>query len=166
MISVMVILFPSFALGVHLLPSSRAVVLHAWLQLFTLALAIAGFALGISLSVNIYPITSTSYHQIIGIIVVSSLILFQPALGFLQHRYWRKTGEKGVFAYAHRWLGRTIITLGIVNAGLGFLFTGIGSSIAPKGAVIAYGVVAGIVGIGYILAAGFLAHRRRHARRI
>lgn len=164
MIIVMVVLFPSFALGIHLLPSSLAVVLHAWLQVFTLALAITGFGLGISLSVNSYPITSSSYHQIIGIIVVSSLVLFQPAMGLLQHRYWRKKGQKGMFAYAHRWLGRTMIILGIVNAGLGFYFTGIGSSMAPKGAVIAYGVVAGIVGVGYILTVGFLARRRRHAR--
>lgn len=56
-----------------------------------------------------------------------------------------------------------MITLGIVNAGLGFRFAGIGSTMAPKGAVIAYGAVAGIVGIGYILIVGFLFYRRRHA---
>ncbi|KUL89729.1 hypothetical protein ZTR_00411 [Talaromyces verruculosus] len=164
MIIVMVVLFPSFALGIHLLPSSRAVVLHGWLQVFTLALTIAGFALGISLSINLYPVTGSSYHQIIGIIVVSCLTLFQPAMGLLQHRYWRRNERKGLFAYLHRWLGRTMITLGIVNAGLGFRYTGIGSTMAPKGAVIAYGVVAGIVGLGYILTLGFLARRRRHAR--
>ncbi|GAM33795.1 integral membrane protein [Talaromyces pinophilus] len=164
MIIVMVVLFPSFALGIHLLPSSWAVVLHGWLQVFTLALTIAGFALGISLSINLYPVTGSSYHQIIGIIVVSCLTLFQPAMGLLQHRYWCKNEKKGLFAYLHRWLGRTMIALGIVNAGLGFRYTGIGSTMAPKGAVIAYGVVAGIVGLGYILTLGFLARRRRHAR--
>ncbi|KAE8552277.1 hypothetical protein EYB25_006171 [Talaromyces marneffei] len=164
MITVMVVLFPSFALGIHLFPSSHTVVLHAWLQLSTLALAIIGFALGISLSVDLYPVTGSSYHQIIGIIVISSLILFQPAMGLLQHRYWRKSGQKGTFAYLHRWLGRTMIALGIVNAGLGFWFTGIGSSMAPNGAVVAYGVVAGVVGIGYVLMLAFLARRARHAR--
>lgn len=162
MITVMVILFPSFALGIHLFPSSRTVAIHAWLQLFTLALAIAGFGIGISLALNL-QLGWWSYHEIIGIIVISSLVLFQPAMGFLQHRYFHKTGRKGVFAYLHRWFGRTMITLGIVNAGLGFRFTGIGSSVAPVGAVIAYGVVAGIVWVGYILTASFLTHRR-HAR--
>ncbi|KAI7978312.1 hypothetical protein EIK77_001255 [Talaromyces pinophilus] len=104
MIIVMVVLFPSFALGIHLLPSSWAVVLHGWLQVFTLALTIAGFALGISLSINLYPVTGSSYHQIIGIIVVSCLTLFQPAMGLLQHRYWCKNEKKGLFAYLHRWL--------------------------------------------------------------
>lgn len=163
MIIAMVVLFPSFALSIHLLPSTRAVALHGYFQLFTLALTIIGFGLGISLSVNLYPITGSSYHQIIGIIVVSFLTLFQPAMGLLQHRYWRKSGKKSVFAYAHRWLGRTMIVLGIVNAGLGFRFTGIGTTLAPKGAVIAYGVVAGIVGIGYILTVVFLSYRQRRA---
>jgi hypothetical protein len=160
MITVMVILFPSFALGIHLFPSSQTVVLHAWLQLFTLALAIAGFGIGISLALSL-QLGGWSYHEIIGIIVISSLVLFQPAMGFLQHRYFHKTERKSVFAYLHRWFGRTMITLGIVNAGLGFRFTGIGTSVAPVGAVIAYGVVAGIVWVGYILTASFLAHRRR-----
>lgn len=164
MIVVMVVLFPSFAIGIHLLPSSRAAFLHGSFQVFTLALAIIGFGLGISLSLNLYPITGSSYHQIIGIIVVSSLVLFQPAMGLLHHRYWRKSQQKSVFAYAHRWFGRTMIVLGIVNAGLGFHLTGIGSSMAPKGAVIAFGVVAGIVGIGYVLTVCFLARRQRKSR--
>ncbi|RAO67381.1 uncharacterized protein BHQ10_003393 [Talaromyces amestolkiae] len=166
MVIAMVILFPTFALSIHFLPSSRAVAFHGYLQIFTLALTIAGFGLGISLSVDLYPITGSTYHQIIGIIVVSFLTLFQPAMGLLQHRYWRKAGQKSVFAYAHRWLGRTMIALGIINAGLGFRYTGIGGTMASKGVVIAYGVVAGIVGIWYILTVAFLSYRHRRARSI
>ncbi|EED17189.1 integral membrane protein [Talaromyces stipitatus ATCC 10500] len=143
MIIAMVVLFPSFAIALHLVSSSWIVVLHAWSQVLTLALTTAGAGIGISLATTLQ--LTTSYHSIIGIIVVSSLILFQPAMGLLQHRYFRSTGKKSIFAYLHRWFGRSMLTLGIINAGLGFRVTGIGSSIAPVGAVIAYGVVAGIV---------------------
>jgi hypothetical protein len=160
MIAVMAVLFPLFAMGLHVVPPSKAVLVHAWMQLFTLALATAGFGIGISLAINL-RITG-SYHVIIGIIVVSSLILFQPAMGLLQHRYFHKTGEKGLFAYLHRWFGRSIITLGIINAGLGFRLTGIGTSIAPVGAVVGYSVVAGTVWIGYVSVISFLTYRRRH----
>lgn len=50
----------------------------------------------------------------------------------------------------HRWLGRTLIALGIINGGLGFLLTKNAGNAAPKGAVIAYSVVAGVVGLAYI----------------
>jgi hypothetical protein len=82
-------------------------------------------------------------------VVVACLVLFQPGMGLLQHRYFRKTGGKGPFAYLHRWLGRVMIILGVVNVGLGFEITGIGSSDVPIGAVIAYGAVAGVIAIVY-----------------
>lgn len=149
MILVMVILFPLFALGIRIIPSHRTVTVHAWMQLGTLALAIAGFGIGISISVDLQ--LTGSYHAIIGMVVILYLILFQPIMGFLQHRYFRRKGKKGVFGYIHRWLGRVFITLGIINAGLGFRITEIGGSAAPIGAVVAYGVVAGIVWVVYAL---------------
>jgi hypothetical protein len=42
-----------------------------------------------------------------------------------------------------------MIILGVVNVGLGFEITGIGSSDVPIGAVIAYGAVAGVIAIVY-----------------
>lgn len=158
MILVMVILFPLFALGIHIIPSHYTIVVHAWLQLGTLALAIAGFGIGISIAVDLQ--LTGSYHAIIGMVVLSYLILFQPIMGFLQHRYFLKMGKKGIFAYIHRWLGRAIITLGIINAGLGFRITGIRTSAAPIGALIAYGVVAGIVWVVYALVVSFSPRTR------
>jgi len=105
-----------------------------------------------------------TYHPIIGMVVVPSLILFQPAMGLLQHRYFGKSGKKGLFGYLHQWFGRCMIILGIINAGLGFRLTGIGTSIAPTGAVISYSVVAGVFGIAYCLIVIFLARRRRFRR--
>ncbi|KAJ6132260.1 hypothetical protein N7471_007475 [Penicillium samsonianum] len=159
MILVFVIFFPSFALMLHLIPYSKIVYVHASFQLFTLALAIAGFAIGISMARSLGFISM--YHPIIGMVTVPCLILFQPAMGFLQHRYFRKTGGKSVFAYLHRWFGRCLIILGVINAGLGFRLTGIGLSIAPVGAVIAYSVVAGIIGLVYILIVVIFPIRKR-----
>jgi hypothetical protein len=159
MILVFVIFFPSFALLLHVVPYSKIVYVHACFQLFTLALAIAGFGIGISMARNLGFIGM--YHPIIGMVTVPCLILFQPVMGYLQHRYFHKTGGKSAFAYLHRWLGRCLITLGIINAGLGFRLTGIGLSIAPVGAVIAYSVVAGIIGLGYALIVVLLPLRKR-----
>lgn len=158
MILVFVIFFPSFALMLHIIPYSKIVYVHASFQLFTLALAIAGFGIGISMARSLGFISM--YHPIIGMVTVPCLILFQPAMGFLQHRYFHKTGGKSVFAYLHRWFGRCFIILGVINAGLGFRLTGIGLSIAPIGAVVAYSVVAGIVGLGYALIVVLLPRKK------
>lgn len=67
-----------------------------------------------------------------------------------QHLHYRKTGERGVFTYAHRWLGRVLLALGIINGGLGLRMTrGYGDS-APMAVFIAYGVVAGVMAVMYI----------------
>lgn len=159
MIVVFVILFPLFALIMHVFPSSKIVDIHASLQLLTLALAIAGLGIGISMAKTLH--LTGGYHPIIGIVAVSCLILFQPATGVLQHRHYHKTGGKGVFAYLHRWAGRTLIVLGIVNAGLGFHFAKKNGTPAPTGAVIAMSVVAGVVGLVYALVVVFLPRVKR-----
>lgn len=146
---VFVLLFPLSALTLHVIPSSHIVRIHATLQLFTLAVAVAGFGLGVAMAKDVHLLKH--HHAIIGIVVVACLVLFQPGMGFLQHQYFRKTGSKGPFALFHRWLGRAMIILGVINVGLGFELTGIGSSDVPKGAVIAYGTVAGVLGILYIV---------------
>lgn len=152
-----VILFPFFALALHLFPSG-IMALHGSLQIITLAVTIVGMGLGISMAKDTRLLSH--YHPVIGMVVVAGLVLFQPAMGLLQHRYFRKSGGKGPFAYLHRWFGRAMIVLGVVNVGLGFRLTGIGKPGAPRPAVIAYGVVAGIIGLVYIMVI-FLARIRR-----
>lgn len=163
MILVFVIFFPSFALMLHIIPHSKIVYVHASFQLFTLALAIVGFGIGISMARSLGFVQM--YHPIIGMVTVPCLVLFQPAMGFIQHRYFHRTRDKSVFAYLHRWIGRCLIVLGVINAGLGFRLTGVGLSIAPVGAVIAYGVVAGIFGLGYALTVLLLPLRERGSLR-
>ncbi|KAL5358006.1 hypothetical protein BJX96DRAFT_145753 [Aspergillus floccosus] len=154
MILVFVIFFPMFALMLHTGAHPRIVEFHACFQLFTLAVAIAGFGIGISLAKSLHLVGN--YHPIIGMVAVPALILFQPAMGFLQHRYFHKTGKKSVFAYLHRWFGRSIVVLGIVNGGLGFHLARRVTATAPVGAIIAYSVVAGIIGLAYVLVVIFL----------
>jgi hypothetical protein len=145
-----VVLFPSFAISIHIIPYSKTIMrIHAPLQLFTLAMAIAGLGLGVYLGIDTNQLDK--YHPIIGLVVVGMLVLFQPLMGLLQHMHFRRKGGKSVFAYIHRWLGRALIALGIINGGLGFLLTKNSGKGAPKGAIIAYSVVAGVVGLVYII---------------
>jgi hypothetical protein len=57
-------------------------------------------------------------HPIIGI-VLFILIFFQPILGYMHHRLFKKYKRRTFWSHAHIWLGRIIITLGIINGGLG-----------------------------------------------
>lgn len=148
------VLFPSFAAGLHLIPYAKTVSrIHAPMQLFTLCVALAGLSLGVYLGVT--GDVMKAYHPIIGLITVGGISLVQPLMGLSQHLHYRKTGEKVWFAYVHRWFGRFMILLGIINGGLGFMFAGIGTPGVPKGAVIAYAVIAGVFGLGYIAVLAF-----------
>ena len=153
-----VIFFPFFAIIVPIpsIPISVTKV-HVPLQLFTLAMVIAGLGLGIELGVS--GDLMKNAHPIIGLVVVGLLILFQPALGLLQHLHFKRTGGKGIFAYMHRWLGRFLIILGMVNGGLGFALSGVGQPGTPRGAMIGYSVIAGVLGSFYIGLLLFLAMR-------
>ncbi|PYH92987.1 CBD9-like protein [Aspergillus ellipticus CBS 707.79] len=144
-----VIFFPLFGILVPLPLPISVTKIHAPLQIFTLCLATAGMGMGIYLANRFHELKHS--HPIIGIIVVGVLILFQPLMGWLQHLHFKREGGKSVFAYAHRWLGRAMVILGMINGGLGFRMVGVGEKNAPRGVVIAYGVVAGVVGVGYVV---------------
>lgn len=116
--------------------------IHAPLQILSILLLIAGMALGVVLGQRIDELDQ--YHMIIGFIVVACLVLFQPAMGVYQHMHYTKTGGRSIFGQIHRWLGRTLIALGIVNGGLGWMIAGTTSAYVP------YAVVAGIVFLIYI----------------
>ncbi|KKK22513.1 hypothetical protein AOCH_001732 [Aspergillus ochraceoroseus] len=154
-----VLLFPSFALANTLPIRNVATRIHAPLQVFTMLLAVAGMGLGIKLGIDNNNINDV--HPILGLVVMSILILFQPALGLLQHLHFRQTGGKSPFAYMHRWLGRGMIILGIITGGLGLRLAGIGSPDTPVGAVIAYSVIAGVMALFYVMVQMFQAMQRR-----
>lgn len=83
-------------------------------------------------------------HTIIGT-VTGVLVITQVFVGFIHHFRFRKTQRKTLWTAFHIWYGRVIILLGIINGGLGLQLAA--NTTAGE---IAYGVVAGVVGLGYI----------------
>jgi uncharacterized membrane protein (DUF485 family) len=129
---VFIVLFPLGAISVHL-PIDRISFLrntylrnkipaiHAPIQMIGFVMMVGAMALGIRIAHDLgYFSGKTQAHIVIGLLVTSTLILIQPLMGILQHRHFKKTGGKSVFAYIHRWVGRGAIILGIINNGLGF----------------------------------------------
>lgn len=134
--------FPLFSLTLYLPFAQKVRYVHAPLQILSMILLIVGMSLGIVLGNRMGELDG--YHMVIGFIVVASLVLFQPAMGIYQHLYYHKTGGRSMFGVAHRWLGRSMIILGIVNGGLGWHMSGTASAYVP------YAVVAVIVFLIYI----------------
>ncbi|KAA8621010.1 integral membrane protein [Pyrenophora tritici-repentis] len=98
----------------------------------------------------------SNYHPIIGI-TVFALLFFQPILGFIHHVQYKKYSRRTVWSHGHLWLGRFIITLGMINGGLGLLL----ASDAPdstghapsRGQIVAYSVFACIMWLLWAAAA-------------
>lgn len=163
---VFVILFPTFALGLFLIPYSKTVMyIHAPFQFLTLCAAVAGFGIGVSLARDLKK--ATMYHPIIGYVVISWLVLCQPLLGYWHHRNYVRTQGPSAMGRVHRWVGRSMLFLGIVNGGLGFKFSGIGKDTVPKAGVVVYAIIAAIVGVAYVIIAtwGTLKKKRKQSSR-
>lgn len=89
----------------------------------------------------------TQAHPIIGLVLLA-LLFFQPILGIVHHIMFKKHQRRVVWSYAHIWFGRILITLGIINGGLGLQLANNTTS-----GVIAYGVIAGIIWLAWMAAA-------------
>ena len=95
--------------------------IHAPIQWIGFVMMVGGMALGIRIAHDLGYLSGPNHaHIIVGLLVTSTIILVQPAMGILQHLHFKKTGRKSTFGYIHRWVGRSAIMLGIINAGLGF----------------------------------------------
>jgi hypothetical protein len=95
-------------------------------------------------------------HPIIGI-VLFVFLFFQPILGIIHHLGFKKHGKRRAASYAHIWLGRALITLGMINGGLGLQYAGN----VGRGTYIAYGIVAGIIWLIWMVVAVFSESRRQ-----
>lgn len=146
-------LFPLAALTLYLPTTKKVRFIHAPLQVLGTILLIVGMGLGIVLGNRLGEIDG--YHQIIGFIVVAMLVLFQPAMGLYQHLHYHKTGGRTIFGVLHRWLGRSMIILGIINGGLGWHLT------HNDGAYTPYAVVAAIVFLVYVSVLVFAWYKSR-----
>lgn len=135
MSTVFLVLYPLGAISLQLpiqhvpyLKNVRKVAsIHVPIQILGFIMMIGGMALGIRVGKDLgYLEDPVHSHVIIGLLTVCIIIVFQPIMGILQHRHFKKTGKKNIFAYLHRWTGRGAIALGMINNGLGFQLTGIG----------------------------------------
>lgn len=98
-------------------------------------------------------------HPIIGLVVLV-VLFFQPALGFIHHVKFKRLGRRTGWSHAHLWIGRTMITLGIINGGLGLQLAG-----ASRSSTIAYSVIAAIMWVLWVAAAILGESKRRRVVR-
>ncbi|KAI5243156.1 hypothetical protein E4T43_04305 [Aureobasidium subglaciale] len=152
-----VIFFPFGAISIRLFSFPGLLWFHAIVQALAYLVYIAAFGLGIYMATQIRRLDET--HPIIGI-VLFVLIFFQPFLGYIHHRLFKKYKRRTFWSYAHIWLGRIIITLGIVNGGLGLEL----ANNTRKGEI-AYGVVAGVVWVVYVISIFVGESKRRRDRK-
>ena len=163
-------LFPLGAILIRVASFRGLIWVHAAIQSLAYALALAGLGLGIYIAVypdlqvchffhgrhareaDIFQITGNGNgHPIIGIVVISCLYL-QPILAILHHEMYKKTSKRTIWGISHVWWGRIIITLGIINGGLGLQLSGN----TTKGEI-AYGVIAGVIWLVWV-AVGLMSH--------
>lgn len=155
-----VVFFPAGAIAMRLGNFPGLIWFHAAFQIFAYVVFIAAFGLGVYIA-NTEGLLS-NYHPVIGI-VLFVVIFFQPIFGFLHHNLFKQYNGRTFWSYIHIWLGRIIITLGIINGGLGFMLANTLGNGSHSG-MIAYAVIAAIVWLIYVLAT-VLGEGRRRMRR-
>ena len=137
----------------------RTFYIHTIMQSIGLALFLVNFGTGIYVAVKTRKLVN--YHTILGF-VIFGLALSQPVSGFVHHVLFKKGKGRTMTSYAHIWLGRVLITLGMINGGLGLL---LGHNATSKDHII-YGVVAGVMWMAYVIVSvhGEMAARKEMKR--
>ncbi|EWC48905.1 hypothetical protein DRE_00210 [Drechslerella stenobrocha 248] len=135
--------FPMGAIFLRTLPRPWHVYVHIGTQVFSTCLAFTGLGLGVWLGLNTRYLDYA--HTIIGMAVVASLVI-QPVLGVIHHSIYKKKQMPTWWGFAHRWFGRVILIVGIVNGGLGLLLAE-----NTRAGEIVYGAVAGVVGLVWLV---------------
>lgn len=74
------------------------------------------------------------------------VVVVQAIGGVMHHINYKKYQKRTAISHAHIWIGRIIITLGMVNGGLGFELAGE----EGVGELVAYGVVAGFIWLAWM----------------
>ncbi|KAI5379518.1 hypothetical protein CC77DRAFT_192536 [Alternaria alternata] len=163
-----VLFFPVGSILIRLGSFRGVWLVHGLFQLFAYVVYIAAFGIGVWMINNIPVNMLDNYHPIIGIIVFV-LLFFQPILGFVHHLKFKKHNRRTIWSYGHLWLGRILITMGMVNGGLGLLlasdapaFTGFAPS---RGQTIAYGIIAGIMWLLWVSASIYGERKRKIPRK-
>lgn len=147
-----VILFPAGAIAIRLASFPGVVWLHGAFQVFAYLIYIAAAGLGIYMASGLNLLNN--HHPIIGMVILA-VLFFQPILGLLHHRLFKKYSHHTLWSYGHIWLGRAAVTLGIINGGLGLKLAG-----NSRSGEIAYGVIAGFMWLVWV-ATLVVGERRR-----
>ncbi|KAI7226156.1 hypothetical protein KC330_g8920 [Hortaea werneckii] len=116
---------------------------HACTQSIALILVVASAALGIQLARSGHQLDEA--HVVIGLLLFAALWLLAIG-GLLQHLYFRKYHQRTLIGVAHAWSARTMITLAIINGGLGLSLAGGHGA----GTYAAYGVVTAAIWICWV----------------
>ncbi|KAI9844188.1 MAG: hypothetical protein M1838_002291 [Thelocarpon superellum] len=138
-----VVIFPLGGIVVRTLNSPSVAYVHGSIQAIGYAVVLAGLGVGVWLAQH-----DASFHvphTVIGLVVVG-LLAVQLALGILHHSMYLRTRRASVPTHLHIWLGRIVLLLGLINGGLGLQLAD-----NTRSGCIAYGVVAGIVGVSYFV---------------
>lgn len=143
-----VIFFPTGSLLIRLGHFKGVVYVHAGIQMFAYMMSLAGMGMGVYLA-NApkkfgRPTQFDKYHPIIGLTIISAL-LFQPVLGALHHAVYVREQRRSIWSTLHVWWGRTVLTLAIIQGGLGLHFAN-----NTTGGKIAYGVIAGLIWVTWL----------------
>ncbi|KIV80654.1 hypothetical protein PV11_08140 [Exophiala sideris] len=140
-----------FPLGGTIMLISRhpnAVYIHATLQTFAYIVFATAAGLGIWMARKVHAMND--YHPIIGLVVLA-LCSLQLLSGLISHIFRQRFPRIIHLAKAHLWFGRILITVGIINGGLGFQFAStFPGQRWPPGPRIAYGAIATLVWILYV----------------
>jgi len=84
--------------------------------------------------------------------VIFACAWIQAIAGYIAHVMYKRRGMSTAVGRVHVWAGRVLITIGMINGGLGLLLSADGT----RSDYIAYGVVAGSI---WVLFGGVSAHR-------
>lgn len=140
-----VVLFPAGGILIRIANFTGLVWIHAGLQMVGYLVYIVAFAMGVYLATHLNYMSRA--HPIIGIALLV-VLFFQPILGFLHHRMFKRSGRRTLWSYAHLFHGRFAILLGMVNGGLGIQLANTASSAAR----IAYAIIVAVIAVIYIAA--------------
>jgi hypothetical protein len=99
--------------------------------------------------------------------VLFSLVSLQPLGGILHHLGFVRHGRRTLVSHVHIWLGRALVTLGMINGGLGLMLSSHAKRRATADVLrprhLAYGVCAGVMWLLWVAFA--IVGEMRRARR-
>ncbi|KAK4984241.1 hypothetical protein LTR66_008568, partial [Elasticomyces elasticus] len=149
-----VVLFPAGAISIRVMNFHGLIRFHAAVQCVAYLVFIVAFGLGLYMAIEFGVLDNA--HPRIGIFLLL-VLAFQPPLGYVHHIYFKRLRRRTLWSYAHLWLGRIAITLGIVNGALGLQLAN-----NTQSGKVAYSVVAVIVWVAYVAA---MVHGERKRKR-